>query len=364
MSDLEVLTDRVATLGSNQDGLRDKVQTGAHGATEEHGATQALLMQEMEKRNEHVAALAGVQTAVDGATQAAVLAKLSALEQQQVTIEAQVRSKHEADMANMRKRMAQLEKEIAQKKQEAAEERALMAAATSAPVMMSVNTDTFDAVGEIAANTHVESTARATKARSAVDQAAADREACKQAQQAAELAAHEANAALETVEALKEYVDKRQAPPIERITRERAMPRGDPNKVAKKAKFDLGTIEAVMKSHHSVDSALAWASWNAEGTDCDVHCAVLPKKGARVSVQWMKLHAQTMLPVMQVPKKVHIVDRLPGSRDEAMQCEDIEGTYSNPKPERKVVKEPQWKYVPEPEETDIPANRPKKKFLF
>mmetsp|Transcript_12711 Transcript_12711/g.22870 ORF Transcript_12711/g.22870 Transcript_12711/m.22870 type:complete len:345 (-) Transcript_12711:1582-2616(-) len=302
------------------------------------------------------------QIVLDEATQAKVLEHLTKIEEQQILLEAELQRKHDEEMMQLKKRMEKLELEIEARKKEAEEERANAIAAASAPVVMSVNTDAVDVAADTAFDSLEVSKARAEQAKMVSRNAQADKLAAEEAAAAATSAAVAANSAEETLELLRDYVEKRRNPPIERIEREKPKDPIDYNNIKKVAKFDLGTIEAVMRSHPSVKSALAWIVDDASGAgDKVVHCAVVPRKGARLSVEWMKLHAQTMLPVMQVPKKIFVLDALPPSREEAAKMEDLEAAFVKPKPTRLFVRAPQWKYSPPQPEENIPADAKKKR---
>mmetsp|Transcript_14833 Transcript_14833/g.31814 ORF Transcript_14833/g.31814 Transcript_14833/m.31814 type:complete len:380 (+) Transcript_14833:54-1193(+) len=351
------LRERIEALGGGHDEFRKGLGEASKGAVAELDEDKALLDKVGDEQDKRLKSLAGLGGSVDGASREGVMQKLARIEKQQVALEAELEAKHAREMKELREKMAALEAEIAEKKREAMEERANAVAASSAPVVMSVNTDGVEAAGDAADDARVNSEARSKEAKSHVAQAASDRQVAAEAAEAAEAAAAAANAAEETLEGLKEYVEKRRNPPVQHVDREMVLPKADPNVVKKRAKIDLNTIEAVMNSHQGVRSAMAWTTNEVGAVDHEVHCAVVPRKGARLSTQWMKLHAQTMLPVMQVPKKFFVLDSLPASREVAAASKDLEAELCKPKPERLFVRAPQWKFSPpKPEDpSEIPA---------
>eukprot|EP00184_Porphyridium_aerugineum_P007810 CAMPEP_0184692356 /NCGR_PEP_ID=MMETSP0313-20130426/872_1 /TAXON_ID=2792 /ORGANISM="Porphyridium aerugineum, Strain SAG 1380-2" /LENGTH=370 /DNA_ID=CAMNT_0027150183 /DNA_START=120 /DNA_END=1232 /DNA_ORIENTATION=+ len=360
---VQELEGTVNRFADGHDDLCEQVKASSDAITEASDANMQAFGSRVDARDSTVKKMLAARSFVDAPTQFAVLEKLDDMERNQQLLEEQMLAKHEEDIKVMKKKVEELEKDIEERKRQADIERMMAVASNAAPIMMSVNTEAFDAVGDAAADAQFTSATRAEDANKARKYAEADVKAANNAAISAAAAALAANQALEALEALKEFVDKRQAPPIERIEREQEREKMDPNKVVKKAKFDLNTIEAIMMSHPAVHGALAWVTKDEKG-DSVVHCAVEPKKGARTSEKWLRLHAQTILPAMQVPRKFHLLDKLPASREEAEKCPDVYAAYCTPKPERLAVRGPSWKYTPpNPDEEDIPANRPKKRLF-
>eukprot|EP00180_Rhodochaete_pulchella_P001170 Plantae.Rhodophyta-Rhodochaete_pulchella.ctg19894.p1 GENE.Plantae.Rhodophyta-Rhodochaete_pulchella.ctg19894~~Plantae.Rhodophyta-Rhodochaete_pulchella.ctg19894.p1 ORF type:complete len:151 (-),score=26.37 Plantae.Rhodophyta-Rhodochaete_pulchella.ctg19894:185-571(-) len=118
--------------------------------------------------------------------------------------------------------------------------------------------------------------------------------------------------------------------------------------VRKKLVFNLNDVDKSIESHPSILKAMAFARED-DRLGNEIYCAAIPKRGARASDAWLKLHSQTMLPAMMVPKKFFFVEKLPSSRKELSAATDIHKAYGSafkPKPTPRVVHEPTWQYVP------------------
>lgn len=85
---------------------------------------------------------------------------------------------------------------------------------------------------------------------------------------------------------------------------------GDQGALTKTVKVPLDDVEKAMKSHPSVEHARAFGRKDKR-FGAEVYCAIVPKRGARVSEAWLKLHAQSVLPAPMVPKKFYYMSKLP-----------------------------------------------------
>ncbi len=77
----------------------------------------------------------------------------------------------------------------------------------------------------------------------------------------------------------------------------------------------------------------------------EVFCCVLPRKGARVSEPWLKLHAQSVLPASFVPKKFYYRDDLRSDVARAELAEDKELkriSHTSGYSSTKMVRSPEW----------------------
>jgi acyl-CoA synthetase (AMP-forming)/AMP-acid ligase II len=85
---------------------------------------------------------------------------------------------------------------------------------------------------------------------------------------------------------------------------------GDQGALTRTVRVALDDVEAAMRSHPAVEYARAFGRKDKR-YGAEVFCAIVPKKGARVSEPWLKLHAQSVLPAPMVPKKFYYLDELP-----------------------------------------------------
>lgn len=85
---------------------------------------------------------------------------------------------------------------------------------------------------------------------------------------------------------------------------------GDQGALTKTVRVALDDVEAALRSHPAVEHARAFGRRDKK-FGAEVFCAIVPKRGARVSEPWLKLHAQSLLPVTFVPKKFYYLDELP-----------------------------------------------------
>jgi acyl-CoA synthetase (AMP-forming)/AMP-acid ligase II len=118
----------------------------------------------------------------------------------------------------------------------------------------------------------------------------------------------------------------------------------DPNNVQKTVVVALDDIEEAMLLHPAVGVCRAFGRPDPKYGN-EVFCAILPKKGARVSEPWLKLHAQSVLPAAWVPKKFFFRAELTPNMERKDLSTDAElkrishlAGYST----TKMVKSPEW----------------------
>jgi acyl-CoA synthetase (AMP-forming)/AMP-acid ligase II len=118
----------------------------------------------------------------------------------------------------------------------------------------------------------------------------------------------------------------------------------DPNNVQKTVVVALDDIEEAMLLHPAVGVCRAFGRPDPRYGN-EVFCAILPKKGARVSEPWLKLHAQSVLPAAWVPKKFFFradltqdMERKDLSTDAELKRISHLAGYST----TKMVKSPEW----------------------
>jgi len=267
--------------------------------------------------------------------------KVQALADNQRRIEEELEAAHAVKMDAMRARLEQLEAEVSAV---AATRDAAPPSATAAgaPVVVELNTAGFEDTLEGAALSAEESSAAA---RDALASRAGD-----DMQTAGRLVdAQDANAQSQHIVNQAQIGVEKAAGPIKALERAlTSMPTHD-GVVRKKLVFNLNDVDRSIESHPSIAKAMAFAKED-DRLGNEIFCAVVPKRGARASDAWLKLHAQTMLPSMMVPKKFFIVERLPTTRKEIASVADVPKAYGRafkPKPVDPVVHAPAWKYVPQ-----------------
>lgn len=118
----------------------------------------------------------------------------------------------------------------------------------------------------------------------------------------------------------------------------------DPNNVKKTVTVSLDEVEEAMMVHPAVGTCRAFGRPDPR-YGAEIYCCVLPKKGARVSEPWLKLHAQSVLPAAFVPKKFYYREDLKADTERAELSEDTAlkrishlSGYST----TKMVKSPAW----------------------
>lgn len=120
---------------------------------------------------------------------------------------------------------------------------------------------------------------------------------------------------------------------------------GDQGALTKTVKVPLDDVEKAMKTHPAVHQAKAFGRKDKR-FGAEVYCAIEPKRGARVSEAWLKLHAQSVLPAPMVPKKFYYMSKIPDTitrreLSESSLLQDL-SEFSGFS-EVKHVKGPQWK---------------------
>lgn len=105
---------------------------------------------------------------------------------------------------------------------------------------------------------------------------------------------------------------------------------GDQAGLVKHIPISLDQVEGALTSHPAVAAARAYGVADASTGIPDVHVAFVTRRGARVSEPWLRLHMQSILPAAMVPRRFYWVDRLDGcSRDDLARARGLRdmGTY-------------------------------------
>lgn len=215
---------------------------------------------------------AGVDTTgLDDETADAILRRLEAIEANQARLASDLAMKNEAELEDLRQRLE--EAEIAADR--AAESGGSLAPVDAGPVMLDVRMDELEAA-VMAAAASAENSANNT------------RQALQAAKDVAETT-HGSNQSREVA--------------IASTT-------GDQGALTKTVRVALDDVETALRSHPAVEHARAFGRKDKR-YGAEVFCAIVPKRGARVSEPWLKLHAQSLLPITFVPKKFYYLDELP-----------------------------------------------------
>lgn len=246
---------------------------------------------------------------VDAAVMAKILERLQGIEEGQKQMEADLKAKHAKEMAEMQRLLDET-----QAANRAAAENAN--APQIAPVM-NMNMD------EVNAAVNAASLAAQDSSRHTAEAA----EAAKRAALAAEEASKNKGPAIAPLDPNAEKVEV-----------------FDPNNVQKTVTVSLDEVEEAMEAHPAVGVARAFGRPDPR-FGSEIYCCVLPKKGARVSEPWLKLHAQSVLPAACVPKKFFYREDLKNdterrdlSEDQALKRISHHSGYST----TKMVKSPAW----------------------
>lgn len=246
---------------------KEKAAAAAAAATAAAAAAAAA------SRNAALGAKGIDASGMDDDTAEAILRRLEVIEANQVRLASDLASKNAAELEDLR---ARLEEE------EAAADRAVsgagmgngMDAVSAGPMVLDVRMDELEA---------------------AVMAAAAS----------AEMSAHNTRRA---ADAAKEVAQNTYGM---NQSREVAIAStGDQGALTKTVRVALDDVEAALRSHPAVEHARAFGRRDKR-YGAEVFCAIVPKRGARVSEPWLKLHAQSLLPVTFVPKKFYYLDELP-----------------------------------------------------
>ncbi|GAB0490978.1 hypothetical protein MMPV_002220 [Pyropia vietnamensis] len=105
---------------------------------------------------------------------------------------------------------------------------------------------------------------------------------------------------------------------------------GDQAGLVKHIPISLDQVEGALTSHPAVAAARAFGVADAATGIPDVHVAFVTRRGARVSEPWLRLHMQSILPAAMVPRRFYWVDRLDGcSRDDLARARGLRdmGSY-------------------------------------
>lgn len=120
---------------------------------------------------------------------------------------------------------------------------------------------------------------------------------------------------------------------------------GDQGALTKTVRVALDEVERAMEKHPAVKVARAFGRKDKK-FGAEVFCAIVPKKGARVSEPWLKLFAQSQLAAPMVPKKFYYLNDVPPNMtrrelSESSLLQDLSqfAGYT----ETKAVKGPNWR---------------------
>lgn len=274
-------------------------------AEEEKEAALAAKEREERERADRLIALerAGVENPqdLDEETANAILARLEAIEENHRKLQEGVEGRNAAELEEMERRVAEAEAEA---------ERAAASGAGENGQVVDVRMEELEAA-VMAAAASAESSASNT------------REAVKAAREVADAA----------------YGTNRSQPVEVKAST------GDQGALTKTVRVPLDDVETAMRNHPAVEVARAFGRKDRR-FGAEVFCAIVPKRGARVSETWLKLYAQSVLPAPMVPKRFYYIEKLPTgmSRRELSESPLLQDLGSFPGcSEVKHVKGPQWK---------------------
>jgi hypothetical protein len=211
---------------------------------------------------------------MDDATADAILARLAAIEANQARLASDLADKNAAELEDLRLRLEE-EEQAADLAAAGGDARGGGGMGEAAPVVLDVRMDELEA---------------------AVMAAAAS----------AEMSAHNTKAA---VQAAKDVAESAYGANQSREVAI-ASTTGDQGALTKTVRVALDDVETALRSHPAVAHARAFGRKDKR-YGAEVFCAIVPKRGARVSEPWLKLHAQSLLPITFVPKKFYYLDELP-----------------------------------------------------
>mmetsp|Transcript_9434 Transcript_9434/g.19316 ORF Transcript_9434/g.19316 Transcript_9434/m.19316 type:complete len:847 (-) Transcript_9434:520-3060(-) len=319
-----------------------EAELAAQEARDKEAEAQRLREQEMraQKEEQELAAQREIQareaammaSAAHQASNDAILSKLAEIEGNQRRLEEEISLRHRNELQEMEERIALIEAE----KMEVAAAEAAARDEAGAPILMEVQMDAMESAAMAAASSAEEattSTRRAMEASTFSSKHAAD--SADAASAAAKAAAEAAAAAGDATLIAKNMAEKASIFEAPSYT--------DPDAVKKSLNISLADVDNSLKTHPAVAEARSFGKPD-EKYGTEIYCAVQPRKGARLSEAWLKLHAQSVLPAMMVPKKFYLVDSLPKDRKELALCDDIIATYGKPNVAKpRSVKAPRWK---------------------
>ncbi len=121
---------------------------------------------------------------------------------------------------------------------------------------------------------------------------------------------------------------------------------GDQGALTKTVRVALDEVEKAMEKHPAVRAARAFGRKDKK-FGAEVFCAIVPKKGARVSEPWLKLFAQSQLAAAMVPKKFFYLSKMPENMtrkelSESPLLQDL-SQFSGFTATKPSVKGPNWK---------------------
>lgn len=286
-----------------------------------------------------------VQSGLDKEISDAILARMAEIEAGQKRLEVELAARHAQELAELEARLEAAEAEAAaaaEEQRRATEEARSMPAVNTVlmtPQLLSINMDGIEAAVTAAAA-------------SAEDSAASTAEAFKAAEAAKKAAETSERASQSSQQAIRAIPPPIPHPAVvveevpESASRDVSLAAFDAQSVTKVIKVSLDEIEAVMRQHPAVAAVRAFGKADTR-YGYDVYCAIVAKKGARLSEAWLKLHAQSMLPATMVPRKffacslpsLGAADRVSLASERALQDMNATAGLSN----IKHIKAPQWK---------------------
>lgn len=286
-----------------------------------------------------------VQSGVDKETSDAILARMAEIEAGQKRLEVELAARHAKELAGLEARLEAAEAQAAaaaEEQRRATEEARSMPAVNNVlmtPQLLSINMDAIEAA-VIAAAASAEGSAAST---------AEAFKAAEAAKKAAEMSERASQSSQQAIRAIPPPIPH-PAVVVEEVPevapRDVSLAAFDAQSVTKVIKVSLDDIEAVMRQHPAVAAVRAFGKADTR-YGYDVYCAVVAKKGARLSEAWLKLHAQSMLPATMVPRKffacslpsLGAADRVSLASERALQDMNASAGLSNVK----QIKAPQWK---------------------
>lgn len=273
-------------------------------AAEEEVARAKKVAEEMEQAERSAALVrAGIENPdeLDEETANAILARLEAIEENHRRLQHDVEMRNAAEIEEMKRRVADAEAEA---------ERAAVGGVNENGKMMDLRMEELEAA-VMAAAASAESSANNTR---------------------------------EAVKAAREVADATYGTNHSQPVEVKAST-GDQGALTKTVRVALDDVEAAMRNHPAVEVAKAFGRKDKR-FGAEVFCAIVPKRGARVSEPWLKLHAQSVLPAPMVPKKFYYMSQMPAdiSRRELAESPLLQDLSQFPGySEVKHVKGPQWK---------------------
>jgi acyl-CoA synthetase (AMP-forming)/AMP-acid ligase II len=308
--------ERLEEAGRREREAREAEDAEKRRAREAEEAAERRRRQERDEEEDKQRALKtaavgarGLNGDSDAAAMSKILERLQSIEVGQKKMEDDLRAKHAAEMAEMQR--------LLEETQSANRLYANREASAAVSPVLNVNMDEVNAAVNAASMAAQDSSRHTAEAAEAAKRAAASAEEAAKSRGAA--------AAPLDLNASKIVVN-------------------DPNNVQKSVTVSLDEVEEAMMVHPAVGVCRAFGRPDPR-FGAEVYCCVLPKKGARVSEPWLKLHAQSVLPAACVPKKFFYredlrrdTERAELSKDENLKRISHLSGYST----TKMVKSPAW----------------------